>query len=142
VPGRWSGTFGEIARMIIFIWSAIFGGILLAAFIIAAVGFHCTRGGHALIPGLGFGLPAVVLSLPVLLFCAETLFVVCSASATIPLFLGLLDIYHGIRRGEKRRDLLAGALLCLGFLVCAILLYKHPDITHWMFSHILPTPRG
>lgn len=128
--------------MIIVVWSAIFCGILLVASAMAAIGFHCTRGGRAVVPGLVFGLPAVILSLPVLYFCAETLFVFFSASATVPLVVGLLDIYRGIQSGQKRRDLLAGALVCVGFLVCAVMLYEHPEVTRWVFSDILPLPRG
>lgn len=140
---RWrSVVLGNITLVLFVIYYAILGGILLLALIVAAVGLHCCGKRHGLVSSVAFGLPAVVLSLPILLFCAEVRLVSLSVFAAIPLFLGLLDIWRGIRTGEKFRDLVLGLLVCVTFSAFGFLLYDHPESTRWILSHILPTPRG
>jgi hypothetical protein len=128
--------------MIIVIWMAIIGGILLIAFIIGAIGSLCTHSRRDLVPGLLFGLPTVLLSLPVLVFCAQSWALVFSAFAVLPLSLGLLDICRALHTGDKRGDLVSGAIICGGLFLFGFVLYKYPEVTQMMFSHILPAPRG
>jgi uncharacterized membrane protein HdeD (DUF308 family) len=114
--------------MLIFIWSAILGGILLVAFIAAAIGFLCTHSGRNLVPSLLFGLPAVILSLPVFVFCAETSLLFLIPFAAVALFLGLLVIFRGVQTGQKRRDLISGALICIGLILFGFALHQHPKL--------------
>ena len=57
--------------MIIF-WVIILGAILLVAFAFGAIGILCTENGRDWVSGLLFGVPAIILSLRVLVFCTRS----------------------------------------------------------------------
>jgi hypothetical protein len=95
-----------------------------------------------LVPSLLLGLPAVLISLLVFVLCATIWFLFLIPFAAVPLFLGLLVIFRGVQTGEKRRDLISGALICVGLLLLGLILYEYPMVIKMIFGHILPTMRG
>ena len=127
---------------LIIIWMAILGDILLVALAFGAIGFLCTRGKRKLVPSLLLGLPAVLISLLVFVLCATIWLLFLIPFAAIPLFLGLLVIFRGVQTGQKRRDLISGAVICVGLLLVGFILYEYPIVIKTIFGHILPTMRG
>lgn len=116
----------------------ILAGILLVALILGSLGLLCTRDRHALVPGLLFGVPAVLLSLLVcVFFIQEGLF--GAGIITAPsLIIGSLVIWRGSRTGRRRRDYVSAALVCVAIFLTAFTLIRYPELTGAIFSRLLP----
>ena len=127
----------------IIVWFMILGAILLVAFILGAIGFLCTTNARGLLPGLLFGLPAVALSLPILVFCAGSgllWLILFGGFATPPLFLGSSVICRDIQTGKKWPDFASGMLVCIGIFLIGFLLSEHRYVIDTIFFHLLPMP--
>jgi hypothetical protein len=128
----------------IILWFIILGGVLLLAFILGGIGFLSTKSRRDLIPGLFFGLPAVILSLPIFIFCVRSiesgiyLLFLFGIVAIPPLYLGSLVLCRGLQTGTKAKDAISGTLVCVTIFVCGFLLSEHHDITDMIFVHLLP----
>jgi len=122
----------------------ILGGILLLAFVLGAVGILCTKSRRDLVPGLLFGLPAVILSMPVFVFCMRSIELgflslsLLGVVAILPLYIGSLVLCRGLKTGKKARDTISGMLVCISIVVFGFLLSEHHDLTDMIFVHLLP----
>lgn len=129
-----------------FYWYMILGGILLVALILACIGFMCTQNIRDFVPGLIFGVSAVVLSLPITVFCVSFVkieilsLIPLGVISVIPLYLGLSVICRGFKTGKKWTDLSSCSLVCVGFLGVGFLLSEYPVITDLIFIRLLPMP--
>ena len=128
--------------VLIIIWTAILGGILLVASALDAIGFLCIQSKHKLVGGLVFGLPAAFMSLLIFVFCTEVMLVWLIPFAALPLFLGLLVIFRGVQTGQKQGDIIYGVVICVCFIALGLVLGHYPHFLGKLFGHILPTMRG
>ena len=130
----------------IVIWFVIFGGASLVAFLSAAIGFLCTKSIRDVVPGLLFGLPATILSLPLFVLGCELggsgvpLLFLFSGLTAVPLFLGSLVLCRSFQTGRKQRDFAAGMLVSVGIFLFGILLSEHHDLTDAILIHLLGMP--
>jgi hypothetical protein len=118
--------------------ASILGGILLVALILGSLGVLCTREGYDLVPGLLFGLPAVLLSLLVCVFFIEVRLFWAGIFTAPPLIIGALVIWRGFRTGQRRGDYLSAGLVCVGIFLMGFALIRCPEITDAIFSRLLP----
>jgi len=116
----------------------ILGSILLVALILGSMGVLCTRDRHALVSGLLFGLPAVLLSLLVCVFFIEVRLFWAGIFTAPPLIIGALVIWRGWRTGQRRRDYVSAALVCVAIFLMGFALIRYPEITDAVFSRLLP----
>ena len=116
----------------------ILGGILLVALILGSLGVLCTRNGHDFVPGLLFGLPAVLLSLLVCVFFIQVELPGAGIFAAPPLIIGSLVIWRGCRTGQMRGDYVSAALVCVGIFLMVFTLIRYPEVTGAIFSRLLP----
>jgi hypothetical protein len=118
--------------------ASILGGILLVAFILGILGLLCTRDRQTLVPGLLFGLPAVLLSLLVCVFFIQVGLFGAGIITAPSLIIGSLVIWRGFRTGRRRRDYVSAALVCVGIFLMGFTLIRYPEITVAIFSRLLP----
>lgn len=128
----------------IIVWFMILGGVLFLAFILGIIGLLCTKSRRDLIPGLIFGLPAVILSLLIFILCMRSIeleFVplfLFGLVAVPPLYLGALVLCRGFQTGKKATDTISGMLVCVSVFVFGFVLSEHHDIADFIFAHLLP----
>ncbi|HXC99368.1 MAG TPA: hypothetical protein VN048_08505, partial [Verrucomicrobiae bacterium] len=111
---------------------------LLVALILGGVGVLCTHDRRDVVPGLLFGLPAIIISLMVIVLFVDEELIWVGIFALPSLIMGALVVWRGIRTGQKRSDYFCAMLVCIGIFLMGFVLVKHPDITRMIFSHILP----
>jgi hypothetical protein len=116
----------------------ILGGMLLFAFILGSVGVLCTHDRRDFVPGLLFGLPAIVLSLSIFVLFMEVDIIWAGFFAIPSMVIGSLVVWRGFRTGHKWSDYFSAILVCGGIFLMGFVLVKYSDITRTIFSHILP----
>lgn len=116
----------------------ILGGILLVALISGSMGVLCSHDRRDVVPGLLFGLPAIVASLLVFAWFVEVENTRSCIFAAPSLIIGSLAVWRGLRTGQKRYDYFSAMLVCAGIFLTGLVLVKYPDITSMIFSPILP----
>ncbi len=122
----------------IIVWYTVLGSFLLAAFITGLFGILCTQSRRDLIPGLCFGLPAVILSLLVFTFCVSSHLFAFSGFAVPSLVIGLAAIWRGLRTGDKLKDRRTAGFVFASFILTVTILVACPAIANSLFTRFLP----
>jgi hypothetical protein len=116
----------------------VLGLPMLVAFIFGAIGILCTIEGQNRFPGFLFGLPAVMVSLLIIVECIKIALPWFAIFAIATLIMGGIVIWRGLRKGQKSSDYITGAVIGLCIVAAGFFLLKEPDLVQVIFSHFSP----